>query len=201
MNIIVIGATGTLGQPLVQALKAHHHDVVQVGNSRGDYTVDLADSASIKSLLKQLAPFDALVSAAGQASFKPFAELTDDDFALGLSNKLMGQVNLVRLGAPLIADGGSFTLTGGTLSREPAPGSAAVSLVNAGLEGFVRAAALELPRGVRVNIVTPPWVRETLEAMGQDSSPGMPAADVAKAYLESVQGSASGQVIDARDVA
>lgn len=78
--------------------------------------------------------------------------------ALSLNNKLMGQANLVRLGLPFISDGGSFTLTSGLLSREPIPGSAAISLVNAGLEGLVRAAALELSRGVRINVVSPPWV-------------------------------------------
>src|SRR3954470_11900000 len=97
-----------------------------------------------------------------------------------------------------IRDGGSFTLTSGVLSQEPMRGSSAISLVNAGLEGFVRAAALEAPRGVRVNVVSPPWVSETLKAMGMDPSGGMPAAEVARAYVEAVTGSRNGEVIDAR---
>jgi NAD(P)-dependent dehydrogenase (short-subunit alcohol dehydrogenase family) len=100
-----------------------------------------------------------------------------------------------------INDNGSFTLTSGVLASEPVPGSTAISLVNAGVEGFGRAAALEMPRGVRVNVVSPPWVSETLEAMGSDGSAGMPAAAVAKAYLASVEGHETGKVIDARTFA
>jgi NAD(P)-dependent dehydrogenase (short-subunit alcohol dehydrogenase family) len=98
-----------------------------------------------------------------------------------------------------INDGGSFTLTSGVLAAEPMPGSAAISLVNAGLEGFVRAAALELPRGLRVNIVSPPWVSETLKSMGKDPSAGMPAEQVAAAYVEAVDDRQNGRVLDARE--
>ena len=197
MKIVVIGATGTIGKAVADAL-AKRHNVARVGNKRGGYQVDLASPDSIKRLLRTIAPFDAVVCAAGLAKFGPLKELTDADFLLGLSNKLMGQVNLVRMGLSHMTDRGSFTLTSGVLSQEPMPGSAAISPVNAGIEGFVRAAALEMPRGVRINAVSPPWVKETMEAMGMDSSSGMPAATVAKAYVESVEGTKNGVVIDAR---
>lgn len=108
----------------------------------------------------------------------------------------MGQVNLVRFGVDALADRGSFTLTSGFLSRFPMPGSAAISLVNAGLEGFVRAAALDLPRGLRINAVAPGWVYETLVAMKRDPGTGAPAARVAQAYVKSVEGDMTGQVDD-----
>jgi NAD(P)-dependent dehydrogenase (short-subunit alcohol dehydrogenase family) len=200
MKIIVIGATGTIGRAVADGLSGRH-EVMKVGNRRGDYQVDLASQESIKKLYRAVGSFDAVVSAAGLAKFGALKDLTDPDFNLGLSNKLMGQVNLVRLGLPLIAEGGSFTLTSGILASEPMVGSAAISLVNAGIEGFVRAAALEMPKGVRVNVVSPPWVKETMEAMGMDSSPGLPAAIVAKAYLVSVEGKKTGAVIDARTFA
>jgi NAD(P)-dependent dehydrogenase (short-subunit alcohol dehydrogenase family) len=117
---------------------------------------------------------------------------------VSLSNKLMGQVNLVRFGVPSVADGGSFTLTAGLLARQGARNAAAVSLVNAGLEGFARSAALELPRGLRVNVVSPPDVAETLRARGQDPSRGLPVADVARAYVASVEGRQTGTVLDPR---
>jgi NAD(P)-dependent dehydrogenase (short-subunit alcohol dehydrogenase family) len=113
----------------------------------------------------------------------------------------MGQINLVRVGLPYINDQGSFTLTSGVLAQQPIPGSAAISLVNAGLEGFVGAAALEATRGIRVNVVSPPWVSETLEAMGQDPSTGLPAAQVAPAYVESVESQRTGEILDARSFA
>jgi NAD(P)-dependent dehydrogenase (short-subunit alcohol dehydrogenase family) len=197
MKIVVIGATGTIGKAVVAAFEKRHN-VVRVGYRKEDYQVDLASPDSIKKLFRLVAPFDAVVCAAGLAKFGPLKELTDADFLLGFSNKLMGQINLVRIGLSHITDRGSFTLTSGVLSQEPMPGSVAISPVNAGIEGFVRAAALEMPRGVRINAVSPPWVKETLEAMGMDSSSGMPAATVAKAYLESVEGAKNGIVIDAR---
>lgn len=142
--------------------------------------------------------FDALVSAAGEGRFRPLAELTDEDFAFALGHKLMAQVNLVRRGIAHVADGGSFTLTSGVLNREPVPGSSIYALVNSGLEGFARAAALELPRGVRVNVVSPPWLRETLVQRGWDPAVGLPATEVARAYVRSVEGDENGATIDAR---
>ncbi len=197
MRIVVLGATGTIGRAVADAL-SRSHDVIQVSHTRGEHRVDLASKASIESLFKSIGAFDAVVSAAGRAAFKPLLELADEDFQLSLSNKLMGQVNLVRIGAQYINKGGSFTLTSGVLAREPMPGSAAVSLVNSALEGFARAAAFEKPRDIRVNVVSPPWVSETLAAMGRDPSGGMPAARVALAYVQSVEGQQSGEIIDAR---
>ncbi len=128
-----------------------------------------------------------------------YSYLTDADFQLGLDSKLMGQVNVVRLGLAGMADGGSFTLSSGVLSQHPIPESAAISMVNAGLEGFVRAAALGMPKSIRVNVVSPPWVCETLESLGRDPSTGLSASIVARAYAASVEGTMTGEVLDARD--
>ena len=195
MRILVIGATGTLGAAIAQALDARH-EVLRASLSRSALAVDLADPESIKRLYAKVGTVDAVVSAAGRAAFGPLLALSDEDFALCLTNKLMGQVNLVRFGVDALADRGSFTLTGGFLSRFPAPGSAAISLVNAGLEGFVRAAALDLPRGLRINAVAPGWISETLVALKRDPSTGAPAARVAQAYVKSVEGGMTGQIDD-----
>jgi NAD(P)-dependent dehydrogenase (short-subunit alcohol dehydrogenase family) len=200
MRIIVIGATGTIGKAVVEAL-AGRHEVIRVGHRGGDYQVDMASRESIEQLFQAIGEFDALVSAAGQAKFGALDGLSDGDFQFSLGSKLMGQVNLVRLGLAHVGDGGSFTLTSGVLASEPTPGSSAISLVNGGLEAFAGAAALDLPRGVRVNVVSPPWVSETLEAMGRDGAAGLPAAQVARAYVESVEGSQNGEVLDAREFA
>jgi NAD(P)-dependent dehydrogenase (short-subunit alcohol dehydrogenase family) len=198
MDVLVVGGTGTIGRAVVDTL-ADEHDVTVAGHTSGEVQVDLADSDSIAQLYDTAGPLDAVLSCAGEAAFGALDELSDDDFSLSLSNKLMGQVNLVRHGLDAVRDGGVFTLTSGVLSQEPMPGSAAISLVNAGVEGFVRAAALEAPRDIRVNVVSPPWVAETLEAMGEDPSDGLPAATVAEAYRASLEGDMTGETIDARD--
>jgi NAD(P)-dependent dehydrogenase (short-subunit alcohol dehydrogenase family) len=197
MKIIVIGATGTIGRAVVDLL-APYHDIVKVGFKSGDLQVDIASKGSIRKLFQSVGSFDAVVSAAGLATFGSLDELGDEDYMLGLSNKLMGQVNLVREGQKHINDNGSFTLTSGVLSQNPMPGSASISMVNAGLEGFVRAAALEVKRGIRVNVVSPIWVKETMEAMGMDASEGMSAFQTALAYKESVEGKRNGEVLDVR---
>ena len=200
MKIVVIGASGTIGSALVKLLK-QKHQVIAVSRSAGDRRADITDKASLEAALGAIGKVDAIVSTAGGAVFKPLAALTDADFEKCLHDKLMGQVNIVRTGAQHVLPGGSITLTSGILAQHPIPGSAAISLVNAGLEGFVRAAALELGAAkVRVNIVSPPWVKETLIALKMDPAPGLSADDVAKAYARSIEGSASGEVIDARKV-
>jgi len=194
MRILVIGATGTIGRAVVEGLSAGN-EVLAASRSKSPIAVDITDIASIRAMFQRVGQVDAVVSAAGDARFKPFDQLTDDDFAFSLGHKLMGQVNVVRYGMNNVRDGGSFTLTSGVLAQKPMPGSGAISLVNAGLEGFTRAAALEAPRGIRVNVVSPPWVTETLIAYGMDPAIGLPAATVARAYVRSVTGSESGATI------
>jgi len=64
------------------------------------------------------------------------------------------------------------------------------------LEGFVGAAALEAPRGIRINVVSPPWVAETLKALNMDPSSGKPAVEVAQGYVKSIEAQQTGQVIE-----
>ncbi len=196
MRIIVVGASGVIGRAVAENLSADHE---VVGASRkGEHRVDIESRESIGALYKEVGSFDAVVCCAGSATFGTLAELSEDDFQVGLRSKMMGQINLVRSGLECIADGGSFSLTSGVLFDEPIPGSAALAMVNGALIGFVRASALEMPRGIRVNVVSPPWVAETLEAMGRDPSGGLPAAKVALSYREAVQGSRTGEILDAR---
>lgn len=194
MRILVVGATGTIGRAVVDALSAGN-EIISASLRSKTIKVDIADPASIQQMYRALGKLDAVICAAGQAKFAPLAQLSDADFRFCLENKLMGQVNLVRFGFGHMRDGGSFTLTTGILAQAPIPGSAAISLVNAGLEGFVRAAALEAPRKIRVNAVSPPWVTETLQALKMDTSQGLPAAIVARTYVRSVTGTDSGATL------
>jgi len=194
-KIVVFGATGTIGKAVVIALSPKY-EVVQVGNRQGEFKADLADPESIRNVFKAVGKVDGIVSTAGAARFAPLNKLGDEDFHFSLAHKLMGQVNLARIGMDYLNDQGSITLTSGILSNQPTVGSAVISLVNAGLEGFTRAAALEAPRGIRVNVVSPPWVAETLKARNMDPSVGKPAVEVAKGYLKSIESLQSGKVIE-----
>lgn len=195
MKIIVIGATGTIGGEVAKALSQNKHDVFRASRN-GSIKVNLEDPASIRAMFEKAHDVDAVISCAGNAAFKSFADLTDADYELGLRNKLMGQVSVARIAKDHIRDGGSITLTTGVLSMHPMPGSASVSMVNAGLEGFVRAAALEMPRKLRINAVSPPWVKETMVKFGMDPTPGLAAADVAKAYVAAAEGAHQGDILD-----
>lgn len=198
MRIILIGGSGTIGREVAAALSANNQVVIASRNS-GDMRVDITDPESVEAMFRAAGAFDAVVCAAGSARFGPLDDLEYEDFLFSFRNKLMGQVNLVTIGRRYIQDSGSFTLTSGVLARDPMPGSSAVSMVNAGLEGFVRAAQLEMERGVRVNVVSPVWVRETLQAMGHKMPEGMPASLVARAYVASVTGNMKGTVLDVND--
>ena len=197
MIIIVVGATGVIGSEVAKALAAKKHDVVRASRD-GEVKVDVTDPDSIRSMFDEIGDVDAIVSCAGDAAFKPFAELIEADYQLGLRSKLMGQVRLAVTAKDRLREGGSITLTTGVLAMQPMPGSASISMVNAGLEGFVRAAALEMPRNLRINAVSPPWVKETLLKLGMDPTPGLASAELAKTYVTVVEGTQQGQILAAR---
>jgi len=113
---------------VVQAI-GNRHEVIPVSFSKSAITVDIENKTSITRMFEAIGRVDAVISAAGLAKFGPITSLTDADFALGLDSKLMGQVNLVRVGMDHVNDNGSFTLTSGILSHRPMKGSAAISLV------------------------------------------------------------------------
>jgi NAD(P)-dependent dehydrogenase (short-subunit alcohol dehydrogenase family) len=198
MKILVIGATGTIGKKVVESLQENNHEVISASHRGGDIKVDLGSKESIAEMFQQVGQVDSVISTAGVANFAALNELSDADFDLALNNKLMGQVNLVRLGSEYVSDGRSIVLTSGMLAQEPIPGSAAISMVNGALESFAKAVALELGAKVLVNVVSPVFVKETMELMGMDSTHGLSATDTAKAYLASIQTKESGTTLDVR---
>ncbi|RJG14085.1 short chain dehydrogenase [Pseudomonas cavernicola] len=195
MKVLLIGASGTIGRAIDHELK-DRHEIVRVGHSSGDYQVNITDNQSIRALFEEVGNVDALVSAVGKLHFGALAEMTEHEYAIGLKDKLMGQVNLLLIGREFINDGGSFTLTSGILSDDPIRCGSSASMVNAAVNGFVRGAAIELPRGLRVNAVSP---NVLVESMGSYAPffrgfKPVPAAEVALAYAKSVEGAQTGQV-------
>lgn len=197
MKILIIGATGTIGKAVAKLL-SEKHEIISAGYSDGEVTVDLGNAASIKAMFEHVGEVDAVLSTAGLANFAPLAQHSNQDFELALNNKLMGQINLLRIGQNYVSKNGSITLTSGVLSRQPIPGSASISMVNGALESFVKAAALELEQ-LRINVVAPAFVKETMVMMGMDPSSAISAADTAKIYEKAVNGNMHGETINVID--
>ncbi|SAL39586.1 short chain dehydrogenase [Caballeronia humi] len=195
MKIAVIGATGTVGRAVFAEL-AKRHEAVEIGATRGAHRVDLTDVDSIRRLFDSIGRVDAIVAAAGHVHFGPLVEMTPAQFRRGLDDKLMGQVNLVLTARDYLNDGGSFTLTSGIVGAEVILQGASAAAVNGAIEGFVRGAAIELPRGLRINAVSPTMLEEAAESFGpyfRGFEPA-PGARVALAYSRSVEGAETGRV-------
>jgi NAD(P)-dependent dehydrogenase (short-subunit alcohol dehydrogenase family) len=196
---LIVGASGIIGRAVVAELR-RRHDVIAAGRTSGDLRMDITDSASIRSALEQAGAIDALVSAAGHVKFAPFADMAAADYEIGLKDKLMGQVNLVLIGRDYVSDGGSFTLTTGVLDSDPVRQGTSASMVNGAVNAFVTAAAIEMPRGQRINAVSPGVIEEAMEGYApffRGFEP-VPAARAALAYARSVEGAQTGQVYRVR---
>ena len=194
MKIIVIGATGTLGRAVVAEL-GQDNEVISVGLTHGDLQVDLTRDESVEGLFAQTGRVDAIIATTGSLFFGPLTAMRAEDFASGLNDKLLGQVRLSLIGQHYLNDGGSITLTSGIIGSEPIAQGVNATAVNAALEGFVRAAACELPRSLRINVVSPTVLRESVEKYGA-FFPGfesVPAARAALAYRRSVYGVQTGR--------
>jgi NAD(P)-dependent dehydrogenase (short-subunit alcohol dehydrogenase family) len=194
-KIVVIGATGTLGQAVSAELKARH-EVIEVGATRGQYQVDSTDPASVERLFRELGKVDGVVTTTGKVHFGPLPDMSVEQFWVGLRDKLMGQINVVLAGQQYVNDGGSFTLTSGIIGDEPILQGASATTVNLALEGFVRGAAIELPRGIRINVVSPTVLTEAMDAYAPYFRGFEPvtAQRAAMAYLRSVEGAQTGRV-------
>lgn len=196
MKIIVVGAAGDIGRVVSKALR-RRHKIICVGRSSGDYHVDISDIDAVAKLYQCVGEFDAVVSCAGDATFASLGAFTQESFMLGLRHKVMGQINLVLAGLETLSDGGSFTLTSGVLDRDPIRMGANAATANGALAGFVKSAAIELPRGLRINVVSP-GLLDISEPRYGDWFPGhkpVSSNDVACAYVKSVEGALTGQVI------
>lgn len=194
MKIIVIGATGTLGRAVVAEM-GQDNEVIRVGLTHGELQVDLTRDESVEALFAQTGRLDAIIATTGSLFFGPLTTMRAEDFAFGLNDKLLGQVRLALIGQHYLNDGGSITLTSGIIGSEPIAQGVNATAVNAALEGFVRAAACELPRGLRINVVSPTVLSESVEKYGA-FFPGfesVPAARAALAYRRSVYGVQTGR--------
>lgn len=194
MKIILVGATGTIGKAVAKEL-GERHDIITVGRTSGDISMDMTDPSSIRSAYEKAGSFDAVVSCAGHVKFAPFSEMTTEDYEFGIHDKLMGQVNLVLIGREFINDNGSFTLSTGVTDHDPIPMGSSASMVANALSGFAMGAAIEMQRGMRINVVSPGVIEEAMGSYApyfRGHCP-VPAARAALGYAKSVEGLQTGQ--------
>ncbi len=155
MKIVIVGASGTMGKYLASVLEKENHEVIRASRSSEEIQVDTTSTKSIEEMFVRIGTFDALISTAGETFVGPWKNLNDQTFKKGIEGKMMGQINLVLIGQHYINPKGSFTLITGALTHEPQINFANASAANGAVEGFVKAAAIELPNGIRINAVSP----------------------------------------------
>jgi NAD(P)-dependent dehydrogenase (short-subunit alcohol dehydrogenase family) len=196
MKILIVGGKGTIGKKV-----SHHfakkHEVIIAGRSSGDVLVDIRDNQSIQTMFEDVGKVDAVVCIAGEAKWAAFDDLSEEDYYIGIKSKLMGQVNLVRIGRYYVNAAGSFTLTTGILADHQVLMTTSAAMVNGGIHSFVQAAALELKQGVRINVVSSGMVEDAVEKY-VSYFPGhnpIPMDKVINGYVKSVEGAASGEII------
>ncbi len=191
MKILIIGASGTIGKEIIKLTQDSGNQIITASRS-GEPALNIDDPKSIENYFEKVSELDAIICVAGNASFGKLTELSDNQIQLGLTSKLLGQVNLVRKGLKKLNNKGLIILTGGMLAYAPWPETSNIAMVNAGIEGFVRAAALELEGNRRLVIIHPPLVAETATAMGMDSNPWPSARKVAETYLKTLTNHSNG---------
>ncbi len=196
MRILVVGGEGTVGKAAISDLRKRH-DIVSAGRNSGDIKVDVMDEASVLAMFKLAGSIDAVIVTTGHTHFGPVADMTPDLFRKGVNDKLMGQINVALIGMHHVRDGGSITLTSGVTNRDFIRKGANAAAVNGALDDFARGAAIEMPRGLRINVVSPGLLEDS--AVKYDGFfPGhlpVSAARVGFAYTKSVESALTGQVI------
>lgn len=125
--------------------------------------IDLADRGAIAALLAGLPRLDVLIHNAAYFPLTPFAEITPEMLERTLAVNLSALFWLTQAALPLFTrqGGGNVLVTSSvTGPRVAFPGLSHYAASKAGVNGFIRSAALELaPLKIRVNGVEPGMIR------------------------------------------
>ena len=194
-KIIVVGATGRLGRVVVNGLK--DYEVIRAGRSGPDLKIDALDFESVSDLFASVGTFDGLISCIGGTPFKTFEELTMEDFALGLSKKCFSQLNLAKAAIPFLSDNGSITLTSGIIGDEPILAGSCAAAANGALNMSVSTLAAEYAGRLRINVVSPSIIENSVEDYGMLFDGFEPTSEkrIIEAYRRTISAPISGRVL------
>jgi NAD(P)-dependent dehydrogenase (short-subunit alcohol dehydrogenase family) len=174
-RVVVIGGTSGIGLAVAQGAMADGASVI-VGSSSPDkvgttaeklprvesIAVNVKDEGSVAAFFARIGPFDHLVFTAGDwGQFLTGGSIEDLDLARAkdlFAVRFWGAVAAVKHGRKFIREGGTITLTDGTVAHRPRRGAPISTAMAGGVEHLVRALAVELAP-IRVNGVCPGAVR------------------------------------------
>ncbi len=187
-RIILLGASSGIGLATARKAAAEGAHIVIVSGNRHrmdqalkelpagseGHTVDLSKEEKIRDLFASTGRFDHLVYSAGEnLVLSPIAQTEIAQAQKFFTIRFWGAFAAVKYAAPLINEGGSIGLISGTASIRPGAGWSVASAICGGMEGFVRAMAVELSP-IRVNCVVPGVIRSPLwDSMGPQERDGL----------------------------
>lgn len=167
-NVVIIGGNSGIGRAAAEAFAAEGGEVIITGRDEATLAetaaaigakavrADIADLASLDPLYAAIERIDVLVVNAGIGRFVPFPDLTPEIWDEIQAVNLRGCTFAAQKALPRLSDGGAIVFTGSIGSVLAIPGNAAYAASKAGLRAVARVLAAELlPRGIRVNMVSP----------------------------------------------
>lgn len=167
-HIVIAGGNSGIGFAIAALALSRQARVTLVGRSKdkldaaaqrlegkvATVVMDLGSATSAIAGFGTIGKFDHFVSTAADLTYGPLANMEDGAIERMLASKFWGPIHLVKHGVPLMQEGGSILFFSGLAADRPAAGTSIVSALNAGVEGFTRALAVELAP-IRVNAISP----------------------------------------------
>jgi NAD(P)-dependent dehydrogenase (short-subunit alcohol dehydrogenase family) len=195
MRILFVGAQGTVGKRIIEQINPSH-EVITAGRNSGDIRVDITSQQSIEEMFKKVNSVDALICTAASGAMDDFETLTSEALYDNMKGKFFSQAQLVLTGQHYLNSSGSFTLTSGIFADEPAKGVTGGGVISGALHSFVLSAAIELKRGLRINVVSPGMVEDSAKDYGY-LFPGLravPMGEITQAYLQCLNTNITGKI-------
>ncbi len=168
-RVVILGGTSGIGLALAEKALSEGASSVVVAGRTGEgaekarlrlgkrataLSLDVGDEAEVAAFFEMVGSLDHLVTTAAKLTYGPLAELKTEAVTEMLASKFWGPFFAARHAAPRLSAAGSITFFSGLAAYRPGPGTSVVASLNAALEGFAKALAVELAP-LRVNCISP----------------------------------------------